>query len=86
MAQAGLPGYEAVATFGLFGPAGVPAAVVAQLNAEVVRFLHRPEVKEKFIAAGSETVGSTPEELAALLRSDLARFGRLIREARLRAD
>ena len=86
MAQAGLPGYEAVATFGLFGPAGLPAPVVSLLNIEVVRYLQRPEVKEKFIAAGSETVGSTPEELAALLKDDLARFGRLIREAKLRAD
>lgn len=86
MAQAGLPGYEAVATFGLFGPAGLPAPVVSLLNTEVVRYLQRPEVKEKFIAAGSETVGSTPEELAALLKDDLARFGRLIRDAKLRAD
>lgn len=86
MAQAGLPGYEAVATFGLFGPAGLPAPVVALLNTEVVRYLQRPEVKDKFIAAGSETVGSTPEELAALLKDDLARFGRLIRDAKLRAD
>jgi tripartite-type tricarboxylate transporter receptor subunit TctC len=86
MAQAGLPGYEAVATFGLFGPAGLPAPVVSLLNIEVVRYLQRPEVKEKFIAAGSETVGSTPEELAALLKDDLARFGRLIRDAKLRAD
>jgi tripartite-type tricarboxylate transporter receptor subunit TctC len=86
MAQAGLPGYEAVATFGLFGPAAMPAPVVSLLNAEVVRYLQRPEVKEKFIAAGSETVGSTPDELAALLRADLARFGRLIKDANLRAD
>lgn len=86
MAQAGLPGYEAVATFGLFGPAGLSAPVVALLNTEVVRYLQRPEVKDKFIAAGSETVGSTPEELAALLKDDLARFGRLIRDAKLRAD
>jgi tripartite-type tricarboxylate transporter receptor subunit TctC len=86
MAQAGLPGYEAVATFGLFGPAGLPASVVATLNAEVVRFLHRPETREKFMAAGSETIGSTPEELAALLRSDVARFGKLIKDTNLRAD
>jgi len=86
MAQAGLPGYESVATFGLFGPAGLPAPVVATLHAEVVRFLNRPEVKEKFIAAGSETIGSSPEELAALLKNDIARFGRLIRDANLRAD
>jgi tripartite-type tricarboxylate transporter receptor subunit TctC len=86
MAQAGLPGYDAVATFGLFGPAGLAASVVATLNGEVVRFLARAEVREKFIAAGSEAIGSTPEELAALLKSDVARFGRLIREANLRAD
>ena len=86
MVQAGLPGYEAIATFGLFGPAGLPASVVSLLNSEVVRYLQRPEVKEKFIAAGSETVGSTPEELAALLKRDFARFGRLIKESNLRAD
>lgn len=86
LAQVALPGYEAVATFGLFGPAGLPPAVVATLNTEVVRLLARADVKERFIAAGSEGVGSTPEELGALMKGDVVRFGKLIAEAGLRAD
>jgi len=86
LAQSGLPGYESVATFGLFGPAGLPPAVVTQLNTEVGRLLARSDVKERFIAAGSEGMGSTPGELAALMKNDVARFGRLIAEAGLRAD
>jgi tripartite-type tricarboxylate transporter receptor subunit TctC len=79
LAAAGLPGYESKAVLGLFAPAKTPAAIVSRLNTEVVRVLNEPEVKQRFLASGAETVGSTPEELAAEIASDIATTGKLLR-------
>ncbi|MND01566.1 Tripartite tricarboxylate transporter family receptor [compost metagenome] len=70
----------------LFAPAGTSPAIVTRLNQEIVRALTRPDVKDKFHAAGQETVGSTPEALAALIKSEMDRMGKLIRSAAIRAD
>ena len=81
VASAGLPGYEAVSIVGLFAPAKTPEAVVARLNQEIVRVLGRAEVKERFLSSGVETVGSTPEEFGATVKSEMARLGKVIRDA-----
>src|SRR5690606_25370750 len=79
-AAAGVPGYESKAVLGLFAPAKTPGFVVTRLNAEVVRVLNEPEVKQRFLASGAEAVGSTPEELAAEMQSDIATTGKLLRK------
>jgi tripartite-type tricarboxylate transporter receptor subunit TctC len=84
MAGSGLPGYESVAITGMFAPARTPEAVVQRLNQEIVRVLHRPEVKEKFRTMGVETVGSTPAQFAAKIRSEIAKWGKIIHEAGIR--
>lgn len=81
-----LPGYELISTLGIFAPAGTPAAIVTRLNQAVVQVLNRPEVKERFFAAGAETVGSTPDELLALIKADMARLGPVIKNAGIRDD
>ncbi|MBI3043737.1 MAG: tripartite tricarboxylate transporter substrate binding protein [Betaproteobacteria bacterium] len=81
IAAAGLPGYEANALFGIFAPAGTPAAIVNRLNQEVVRVLNSPDVKERFFKTGMEVVGSSPEEFAAAIRSDMARMGKVLKAA-----
>ena len=81
VASGGLPGYELVSVQGIFAPAGTPHAVVARLNREIVPFLRRPDTKEKFFAAGVESLGSTPEELAATVKSEMARLGKVIKAA-----
>ena len=86
MAAAGLPGYESIATYGVFAPARTPRAIVERLAAETARVLGRPEVKERFFNTGMETVGGPPGELAAAMRADVARLAKVIREAGIRAD
>ncbi|MGZ5116998.1 MAG: tripartite tricarboxylate transporter substrate-binding protein [Burkholderiales bacterium] len=86
IAQAGLPGYQAEALHAVFAPARTPDAIVRRLNAEIVKLLHAPSTKEQFFAAGVEAVGSTPEELAATVTSEIARWGSVIRQAGIRAE
>ena len=81
VASAGLPGFEAMSIVGLFAPAKTPEAVIARLHQEVVRVLARAEVKERFLSAGVETVGSTPGEFGATVKSEMARLGKVIRDA-----
>ena len=66
VAAAGVPGYEWLGRTGLWAPGKTPAAIVNRINAEVARFLNLPETKEKFLAAGTETVGNSPEQFAAI--------------------
>ena len=84
VASAGLPGYEAVSIVGLFAPAKTPEAVIARLNQEIVRVLNRAEVRERFLSSGVETVGSTSEEFGATVKSEMARLGKVIRDANIR--
>ena len=76
-----LPGFEVVAWFALFAPAGTPAAIVARLNAESNKALSLAEVREKIAAAGSDPIGGTSDELARFLASDIAKWTRVTREA-----
>jgi len=82
----GLPGYEAAGRTGIWAPAKTPDAVIRKLNQELVRVLNQPDVKEKFLSAGSETVGSTPEQFAALIRSEIVKVGKLVKDAGIRAN
>ncbi len=81
-----VPGYESVSYLGIFVPAGTPAAIVTRLHQEIVRVLQRSDVKEKFLATSMETVGSSPEATANLIKSEMARMGKVIRAANIRAD
>jgi tripartite-type tricarboxylate transporter receptor subunit TctC len=86
IAATGVPGYESILVYGMWAPAGTPAAIVARLNRETARVVNRPDLKEKFFSAGVETVGSSPEELATAMKSDMARIGKVIREAGIREE
>ncbi|MEO8204225.1 MAG: tripartite tricarboxylate transporter substrate binding protein [Betaproteobacteria bacterium] len=76
-----LPGFEVVAWFGLFAPAGTPAAIIARLNAESDKALHMADVREKIAQAGSDPIGGTPDDLAKFLAGDIAKWVRVTREA-----
>ena len=71
---------------GILGPARTPSAIVERLNRELVRVLNLPDVKEKFSNVGMETVGSTPAHLNATMKSEIARLGKVIRDAGIRGD
>ena len=81
IAEAGVTGYEAGAWFGLLAPAGTPKAIVAQLSAESARILKLPDVSKRISELGAEPVGSTPEEFAALIHSEIAKWAKVIKDA-----
>ena len=81
VAESGLPGYVSVTYFGVFAPAGTPAAIVARLNAELVRIVRSPDIKAKFLELGADPVGSTPEALAAAVKADAEKWSKVIRDA-----
>jgi tripartite-type tricarboxylate transporter receptor subunit TctC len=81
VAEAGLPGFEAVSVHGIFVPVKTPESLVARLNQEIVRVLQRPESRERLASIGAEPAGSTPAQLAAAIKDEVTRMGKIIREA-----
>jgi tripartite-type tricarboxylate transporter receptor subunit TctC len=79
--EAGLKGFQAVAWNGLTAPARTPQAVVAKVNADVMKIMKSPELAERLKAEGSDPVGSTPERYAAFLREEIAKWGKVIKAA-----
>jgi tripartite-type tricarboxylate transporter receptor subunit TctC len=86
VAASGLPGYESGSTLGVFAPAATPAAIVNLLNREIVQFLNVLSTRERLLKAGIEVVGSSPAQFAAAIKSDMARIGKIIRDAGIRTD
>jgi tripartite-type tricarboxylate transporter receptor subunit TctC len=86
VAESGLPGYENNSWSGVLVPAGTPREIVTRLNGELVRILRLPDVKEKHDAVGAEVVGSSPEQFAAYLKSETEKLGRIVRQAKIRAE
>ncbi|MGZ5240763.1 MAG: tripartite tricarboxylate transporter substrate binding protein [Caldimonas sp.] len=81
IAEQGLPGFEAVSWFALFAPAGTPRPIVDKLQLEVKKILVSPEVGRKLAEIGLEVVGSTPDELAAYQRSEIAKWAKVVKES-----
>ncbi|HET7199883.1 MAG TPA: tripartite tricarboxylate transporter substrate binding protein [Burkholderiales bacterium] len=81
-----LPGFEVVGWYGVIGPAGLPAPIVARLHDEFVRVLNRPDVHERIVADGSEPVGSDPEEFRQFMLADLAKWAKLVKESGAKLD
>ena len=79
-AESGLPGYEAVGWFGLLAPAATPRDLVARLSADANKVLADPEVKQKLVAQGAEPSGNTPDQFAAYIRADQAKWSRLMKQ------
>jgi tripartite-type tricarboxylate transporter receptor subunit TctC len=86
VAESGFPGFEAVSWFGLMAPAGTPAAIVNKLHQDTVKVLAQPDMRASFTKLGLDTVGSTPGELAAILKSDIAKWAKVIKEAGITAS
>jgi len=86
VAESGLPGYESVVIYGLLAPAKTPPAIIKRLNAELVPFLKSEATTERLLNAGVEPVASSPRELADTMDSEMSRLGKLIKEARIRAN
>ena len=86
VAASGLPGFESVVLQGILTRANTPAPHINRLNQEIVRVLNRADVKERLFSTGVEVVGSSPEELAATIRSDIAKWGKVIKDAGIRVE
>jgi tripartite-type tricarboxylate transporter receptor subunit TctC len=85
LAESGLPGFEAATWFALVAPAGTPADVRARLNSEVRRVLDLPDVRQRFADLGMTAEESTPESLDAYIKSEIAKWTKVIRDADIRA-
>ena len=82
----GLPGYESVSPQAIFAPARMPAALIKRLNEEILRVMRAPEIKERFFNTGLEVVGSTPQELAVAMKSEVTRMGKVIKDVGIREE
>ncbi len=85
VAEQGVAGFESVAWWGVVAPAGTPAAVIAQLNDELVKALKAPDVAEKLAAQGMDVLGSKPEALQRFLQAEISRWAKVVKENRIKA-
>lgn len=86
IAESGLPGFEASAWYGLFAPGATPRAIVERLNTEVVRILRLPDVQQRLRAEAFEIPADTPQQFAAVVQAELARWAPIVKETGLRPD
>ena len=87
VADSGLPGYEAVSWFGLFGPPGMPADIVTKINAEVRKIFDDPEIKKSFLERQYfESIAGTPEQLTNYIKADEPKWRKVIQDAKVKGE
>lgn len=86
IAESGYKGFDAVTWFGILGPANLPKEVVAKLNADINKALKDAELQKKLGEQGADVEGSTPEQFAKLIRDDIARWGKIVRDSGAKVD
>jgi len=86
LSEAGVKDFEAVAWFGYAAPPGTPKDIVFKLNAEIVKALSIPEIRQRLIDGGSEVIANSPEAADKFLQSEIARWGAVVKTANIRAD
>jgi tripartite-type tricarboxylate transporter receptor subunit TctC len=86
VAAAGVPGYEASSITGMFVPAGTPAATITRYNQEIAKSLTQPAMRAKFLDTGLEISAGPPEEFLAKIKSEISKWGKVIREAGIREE
>jgi tripartite-type tricarboxylate transporter receptor subunit TctC len=86
IAESGVPGYEAVAWFGVLAPAGTPPAIVNKLNAEIVKVLKSPDVAQRLASQGAEPVSNTPEEFSAYIKTEMVKWAKVIKASGAQVD
>lgn len=84
--EAGVPGYDFTSWNGVHVPAGTPKPLINRIHTELVKVVGMPDVKEKMFSLGMDVAGSTPDELGALVKSDIAKWSKVIREAGVRVE
>ena len=86
VAEAGLPGYFVTGYFGVLAPTGTPPAIIGRLNTEIIKALRAPDVQSTLAAEGAEAAGGTPEEFAALLKSEVVQWAKVVKIAGLKPE
>ena len=86
VAESGLPGFDENTWYGIFGPAGLPPAILNKLNADLVKVLSSPELKERFAQQGQEMVGNSPERFREIVKAEVAKWAEVIKETGLHID
>ncbi len=86
IAESGVTGYEAATWYALLAPVQVPRAIITRLHGEVVKILAAPDLRDKLKSQGFEPVGNTPDQFAAYIKSEIAKWGKVIRDAGIRAE
>jgi len=86
LSESGLTGYEVGSWQGVFAPAATPPAIVKRLNAEIVKIINMPDVKEKLIGLGAEPVGNTSEEFAALVKTEVVKWAEVVKKSGAKVD
>jgi tripartite-type tricarboxylate transporter receptor subunit TctC len=86
IAEAGVPGYEAVQWYGVLAPAGTPRPIIDRLHAETVKALQQRDVREKLSTDGAEAVGNTPEQFAAYIKSETDKWAKVVKAAGIKPE
>ena len=86
IAESGLPGFSAVPWYGVLGPAGLPRDIVNKLNSEIMRALAQTDMQERFVAQGIDLQSSSPEQFGALIKSEVVKWRKVVREAGAKVD
>jgi len=86
MSEAGLTGFEVNSWYGLIAPAGTPREIIMKLNTEVARSLREPDARERLYSIGAEPMNNTPEEFAAYINAEMAKWSKVVKTAGIRAD
>ena len=86
MHESGVTGFEATSWFALLAPAGTPQPIVRKIHGETVKALAQPDVRAKLTDMGMEVVGSTPEQLTAIMRVELPKWAKVVKESGARLD
>jgi tripartite-type tricarboxylate transporter receptor subunit TctC len=84
--ESGLKDFDVRTWYGLLAPAATPRAIVDKLSAEIAKILAMPDIREKLSSQGMEPFVSTPDQFAALIKSDFAKFARIIRAANIKLE
>src|SRR5688572_30074102 len=86
VSESGLPGYEAVAWYGVFAPDGTPREIVSRLNAEIVRIVRSPDVRELFLKQGAESYATSPEEFTKVVQQDVQKWAKVVKASGAKPD
>jgi len=86
VAESGYPGFDVGASYSFLAPAATPPTIITRLHGELVRIANLPDIRERFTSLGIEPVGNTPEQLAAYMQADLAKWTKLVQSIGLKTE